>query len=304
MLTPYVGYLAQDISATPSRCRNRRRRPTIRHREEESAPASLAGDCGDFSDACQSGYTFFRRGTNTRSTADQFDTGHEWVYVVYDASKGPALASGTSYRTLAPGQATQTGTYFVRYDGATGTVNVGPKLLDDQTSGHQTYPDVSADGGILHALWWDSRNDPCYSPLRPIGNCADRTTVDSLDVYATKSFDHGATWATAVKVTDEMSNPNFEQFDNRQVPFGGDYLWITSLGDVSFGTWTDWRNTVQGVDPREKPEDGDAGTADVKQCRKVLTSLDKKGNTIKSWSSDLCPHDGGIDQDIYGDKTP
>jgi hypothetical protein len=110
--------------------------------------------------------------------------------------------------------------------------------------------------------------------------------------------------ATATKVTDEMSNPNFEQFDNRQVPFGGDYLWITSLGDVSFGTWTDWRNTVQGVDPRETPEDEDGSTADVKQCRDVLTTTDKKGNTVKAWSSDLCPHAGGLDQDIYGDRTP
>jgi hypothetical protein len=156
----------------------------------------------------------------------------------------------------------------------------------------------------LHALWWDSRNDRCYSAVRPIGNCGDGTTVDSLDVYATRSLDHGVTWAIATKVTDEMSNPNFEQFDNRQVPFGGDYLWITSLGDVSFGTWTDWRNTVQGVDPREDPEDADDSTADVEQCREVLTTKDKKGNTVKSWSSDLCPHDGGIDQDIYGDSTP
>ena len=218
--------------------------------------------------------------------------------------RGLLSIRGRAYGTLAPGQATQTASYFVRYNGATGTVDIGPKLLDDEASGHQTFPDVSADGGILHALWWDSRNDPCYSPLRPIGNCADRTTVNALDVYATKSLDHGTTWSTPLKVTDQMSNPNFEQFDNRQIPFGGDYLWITSLRDASFGTWTDWRNTVQGVDPREEPEDEDAGTADVKQCRKVLTSLDKKGNTIKSWSSDLCPHDGGIDQDIYGDKTP
>jgi len=32
--------------------------------------------------------------------------------------------------------------------------------------------------------------------------------------------------------------------------------------------------------------------------------MDKKGNTLKSWSGDRCPHTGGIDQDIYGDKTP
>jgi len=25
------------------------------------------------------------------------------------------------------------------------------------------------------------------------------------------------------------------------LPFGGDYLWITSRGDFAFGTWTDRR---------------------------------------------------------------
>jgi len=303
VLTPYVGYVAQDVSA-PVPAPLPQARPDDPASEEEGAPESLSADCGDFEDACEAGYTFFRRGTNTRSTADQFDREHEWVYVVYDASKGPALETGTTYGTLGTGKGTQTATYFVRYDGATGAVDIGPKLIDDETLGHQTYPDISADGGILHALWWDSRNDRCYSAVRPIGNCGDGTTVDSLDVYATRSPDRGATWAIATKVTDEMSNPNFEQFDNRQVPFGGDYLWITSLGDVSFGTWTDWRNTVQGVDPREDPEDADGSTADVEQCREVLTTKDKKGNTVKSWSSDLCPHDGGIDQDIYGDSTP
>ena len=149
VLAPYVGYLAQDISA-PEPMPQPQATPDDPASEDESTPASVAADCGDFGDACESGYTFFRRGTNTRSTADQFDRQHEWVYVVYDASKGPALDTGTSYGTLAPGEATQTASYFVRYNGATGAVDTGPKLLDDQPSGHQTFPDVSADGGTLH----------------------------------------------------------------------------------------------------------------------------------------------------------
>ena len=79
---------------------------------------------------------------------------------------------------------------------------------------------------------------------------------------------------------------------------------MTSLGNVAYAVWTDWRNTVQGVDPREVPEDEDAGTADVVQCRVVLTSTDRQGNTIKSWSGDRCPHAGGIDQNIYGNAAP
>jgi len=177
-------------------------------------------------------------------------------------------------------------------------------VIDDQTTGHQVFPDISADGGTLHAIWWDSRLDSCYSVLRPIGNCANRTTVASLDVFAAKSTDQGATWTGKTRVTDVSTNPNYEQFDNRAVPFAGDYLWVTSLGDTAYAVWTDWRNTVQGTDPRETPEDEDAGTADVVQCRDTIPVTDKKGNTINTWSGDLCPHAGGLDQNIYGDKSP
>ena len=58
---------------------------------------------------------------------------------------------------------------------------------------------------------------------------------------------------------------------------------------------TDWRNTVAGTDPRERTEDEDGRTADVRQCRTF---------TNGAWSSDLCPRDGGLDQNIYGDLTP
>ena len=109
------------------------------------------------------------------------------------------------------------------------------------------------------------------------------------------SHDFGLTWPTKSRLSDVTSNPNYEQFDNRSVPFAGDYLYLSSLNDFSFGTWTDWRNTVAGTDPRELPEDEDAGTADVHQCRTFTGGV---------WSGDLCPRDGGLDQNIYGDLTP
>jgi hypothetical protein len=304
LLVSYTGYAAQDVS-TPQPMPMPQSQPDDPASSDDTSASGSARDCGDFADACQSGYTFFRRATNTQTTADEYDPTHEWLYVVYDASKGPALDTGTTYGTLEVGKAAQTAAYFVRYDGATGKVDLGPTLLDDQAVGDQVFPDIGADGGVLHALWWDSRNDPCYSPIRPIGNCEDRSTVPSLDVFATSSTDQGAHWTPPVKLTDVMSNPNYEQFDNRADPFAGDYLTIASNGDSSFGTWTDWRDTVQGSDPRETPEDSDGASADVKQCRVVLTSApDKKGNTTTSWSSDTCPHMGGLDQNIYGDKTP
>ena len=189
--------------------------------------------------------------------------------------------------------ASQSGAYFVRYDGATGVATT-PKLIDAQPAGHQLFPAISVDGGVLHALWWDSRNDLNYSPQRPVGNDAAGNVGPSLDVFSSKSIDGGNTWRTAVRLTDTTTNPNFEQFSNRAVPFAGDYLWITSIGQFAFGVWTDWRNTVAGSDPREIGSLNEG--ADVKQCRTF--------NPVSGWSGDQCPHDGGIDQNIYGNGAP
>jgi len=254
-----------------------------------------ARDCGDFADHCQSGYTFFRRGTSTRSTADQYDAQHEWIYIVYDASKaGTEVDTGTTYGSLEPGRGSQSAVYFLRYDGASSTATA-PKLLDNQAAGHQTFPDISADGGVLHALWWDSRGDPCYSAARPIGNCANGSTTASLDVFATSSTNHGGSWITPTRLNGVRSNPNYEQFDGRLLPFAGDYLWITSLGTFAYGAWTDWRNTVAGVDQREGGSD-DNDNADVLQCRTQLAS--------GAFTGDTCPRNGGLDQDIYGNFAP
>jgi hypothetical protein len=296
LLQSFIGYDAQDVSSpepqpTPSR-------PDDPAGEEEPSQGGTARDCGAH---CQSGYTFFRRDTQVRATADQFDTAHpERFYVVYDATKpGTQTPTGTTYGSIEPGTGSQSGIFFLRVDGL-GGARSAPSLIDDQATGHQLFPDISADNpapatrGTLHTIWWDSRLDPCYSPTRPIGNCADRSTVPSLDTWAARSADFGATWS-ASRVSDVTTNPNYEQFSNRTVPFAGDYLYVSSVGDFSYGVWTDWRNTVQGADPRETPEDEDHATADVFQCRVLEAG---------TWSGDRCPRAGGLDQNIHGDKTP
>ena len=206
---------------------------------------------------------------------------------------------------MSSGVGSQSGVYFARVDGRTGATVAGPTLIDNQAVGHQLFPDISADtprtagatGTILHAIWWDSRLDPCYSRTRPVGNCADRSTVPSLDAWAATSANGGTSWTSRTRLSDVTSNPNYEQFANRTIPFAGDYLWVTSLGSFSFGVWTDWRDTVQGIDPREVPEDEDDATADVLQCR----TFDPATGV---WSGDTCPRAGGLDQNIYGDYTP
>jgi hypothetical protein len=282
-LAEYVGYNAADVAVS----------------------GGSARDCGDLSAACASGYSFMRLTSAPRSTADQnAPTSDESVYVAFHASiPGTEAPTGTTFGTLGldpSGTGSQAGAYFVRLDGATGAVT-SPKLIDgsDHTAnqGHQVWPDLSADSGVLHVLWWDSRNDQCYSPIRPIGACADRSAVPGLDVYATTSSDGGATFAAATRVSDVTTAPNYDQFSGRTVPFGGDYLWITSVGRASFGTWTDWRNTVAGSDPREgnTADDGPFGP-EVHQCRTLSSS--------GAFTGDTCPRAGGLDQDIYGDLTP
>jgi hypothetical protein len=262
--------------------------------DENTDASGAARDCGSLADHCKSNYTFFRRDTQVRSTADQADSSSENIYIVYDPSKpGTAVPTGTTYGSEGSGTGSQSGVYFVRYNGATGTAT-SPKLIDDEPVGHQLFPDIAVDGGVLHALWWDSRNDPAYSPARPVGNEADGTVVPSLDVFASTSTDRGASWTSSVRLTDFTTNPNYEQFDNRQVPFAGDYLWIDAEHGQTFGTWTDWRNTVAGSDPREPASDATGG--DVHQCR----ALQADG----SWGPDTCPRDGGLDQNIYGGHTP
>jgi hypothetical protein len=267
---------------------------------------AVAGFCGDFAFHCQSGYTFMRGGTQVRSTADQHDASHDYVYVVYDPSiPGTEVPSGTTYGSVTsedlPAQyhqnvGSQSGIYFFRLDGTTGA-HTTPTLIDDPRGhgGLQRFPDISVDGGTMHALWWDSRNDPCYSPQRPIGNCADGSTVASLDAFGASSSTATLAWSPSTRLSSVTSNPNWEQFGGRAFPFGGDYLYISSVGAFSYGVWTDWRDVVAGSDPREGG-DADADGADVMQCRAQ--------NADGSFGPDTCPYAGGLDQNIYGDVTP
>jgi hypothetical protein len=288
-------YDAQDVSGPqPTPAQTGRDDPPSPESGDAPEAGSLARDCGDFQDSCQSGYTFFRHTTTPRSTADQTDRAHEWIYIVYDPSKpGTEVSTGTTYGSITPGTGSQEAVYFTRLDGATGS-HTTPQLLDNEPVGHQLFADISANAGVLHALWWDSRYDTCYSPQRPLGNCADGSTVPALDVFATTSSNAGLSWAPATQVTDFTSNGNYEQFDGRAVPFGGDYLWVSSVGSFAFGTWTDWRDTLPGVDQRETEGSNDG--ADVLQCRTQTSS--------GAFTGDTCPRAGGLDQNIYGAQTP
>jgi hypothetical protein len=257
-------------------------------------------DCGDTISACRSGYTFFRADTTPRSATDQNNTSNENVYIVYDAAYGPDVPTGSTYGMVGPGVGSLSAVYYTVLDGETGQ-HTTPVLVDRPTKQHQLFPDIAVSAGIGHVLWWDSRHDSSCADAttcaaQPIGNTADRHVVqDALDTYATAFSLAGGPSASAVRLSDVSTNPNFEQFAGRTVPFAGDYLWIDSVGTRTYGVWTDWRDTVPGVDAREVAVDGTAEPnegADVLQCRATATA------------GDTCPRAGGLDQNIYGDLAP
>lgn len=259
-----------------------------------------ARDCGDgVGTACESGYTYFRADTGPRATSDQADTTHEWIYVAYEAIvPGTEVPTHTTFGWAdQQGAGGQSAVYYVRYDGATGA-HSAPQRISPITDGQQLFPDLAVDAGTVHALWWDTRNDvnndATTMKIRPPGNDALGNVGPSFDVYAATRPIDGGSWSADVRMTDVTSNGQYEQFGGRTVPFGGDYLWIDSKQGTTFGTWTDWRNTVAGTDQRETTQD-ETG-ADVLQCRHDI------GNGVMS--GDTCPRDGGLDQDIYGDYAP
>jgi hypothetical protein len=288
-LTEYISYDAQDVSDPTAEAPTSG--PDFEGAEGDEEAVGNARDCGVLESACASGYIFFRRTTSPRSSADQTAPANPWVYVVVDpVVPGSQVPTGTTYGATEVGVGGQSAAYAIRFNPLTGAKS-GLVRIAPEATGHQLFADVVADSGAVHVMWWDSRNDRCYSPARPVGNCADGTLVPSLDVFGTTLNRTTLAPAAITRVTDVTSNPNWDQFAGRTVPFAGDYLWIDSAAGLTFSTWTDYRNTVPGNDPRTADTRGD-----VQQCR-----TPRQDGTF---TGDTCPRAGGLDQNIYGDRSP
>jgi hypothetical protein len=95
------------------------------------------------------------------------------------------------------------------------------------------------------------------------------------------------TWSTPVNVNDTFTNPNYEQFGGRLVPFFGDYITVAAQGDTIGAVWTDQRNTVGAPDPS-----GDNDGADV-------AGSPEAGGTCTSSLTNCFDSTGGLDQNIY-----
>jgi hypothetical protein len=101
----------------------------------------------------------------------------------------------------------------------------------------------------------------------------------SLDVYAATLNPTTLAESGTARLTSFTSNPNWDQFSGRTVPFAGDSLWIDSAGGRTFATWTDYRNTVAGNDPRTTGTRGD-----VKQCRTQWGTAATPATPAPAWA--------------------
>ncbi|MEP6852213.1 MAG: sialidase family protein [bacterium] len=298
---PFESYDAADFAGNPAAAAEAHDQAY----ENADGPESEAGaesvgnsrDCGSGPFTCQSGFVFFRHDSQPRITADP-KASNQRVYLTYDATiPGTEQPSKTTYNTAEPAGSTlrvgQGGIYFASLSGTGGSWSK-PRLLAPTARGHQFFPDINADGGVLHAVWHDSRNDPAYSVQYPPGNngavrdaAGFATPTRGLDTYGASSTNAGTTWSVA-RLSTVSQMPNYEMFGDRRVPFHGDYNYVTSVGHVAYSVWTDTRQVVPGDDPRYVGGEG----FDVHQCR----TKDATG----TWGPDTCPNAGGVDQDIFG----
>jgi hypothetical protein len=266
---------------------------------EGPQPQQSARDCGDGPFLCQTGYVFGRVNSAPRNAADPVAGEGDELYVVIEATvAGTQRPTGTTYGTIVPGTASQAAIYFTKTEN--GGASWSPLTrIDPQSKGNQFYPDIDANGGRLHAVWQDTRVDTATGPdghwstvpfqnqhvaTNPPGSVSSGDAVQSF--YATSS-NGGASW-TSTLASSVAYELNWEQFGARDIPFFGDYNYISAVGSKVLMTWADGRDTVPGTDPRYTNGDGTDGF-EVLMC---VPPDNPNGNT--------CPNAGGFDQQIYG----
>jgi hypothetical protein len=267
------------------------------------APQNDARDCGDGPFVCQTGYVFGRANSSPRNAADPVAGEGDELYVVVEATvPGTQRPTGTSYGTIGSGTASQGSVYFTKTENGGQTWSPLTRI-DPQPKGNQFYPDIDANSGRLHVVWQDTRVDTATGPdghwstvpfqnqhvaANPPGSTSTGGAVQSF--YAA-SGTGGSSWTTML--ASSVAYPlNWEQFGNRDIPFFGDYNYISAVGSKVLMTWADGRDTVPGTDPRYTNGDGTDGF-DVFQTRACSGMPPVCG-------ADTTPNAGGLDQQIYG----
>jgi hypothetical protein len=126
--------------------------------ESDAEPSSAgdARDCGSGSDACQSGFVFFRHDSQPRVTADPSGDA-KTLWIVYDATRpGTEVSSDTTYNTalFAPDGTLMVGqgAIYINKTVDGGRTWSTPLRLAPTSVGHQFFPDINVDAGRLYAV--------------------------------------------------------------------------------------------------------------------------------------------------------
>ena len=224
-------------------------------------------------------------------------------------------AKAGSYFSAGPGLVGQSVVYVARSVNDGASWSVGP--VETPAKGHQFFPDIDAHAGELGIVWQDNRG-PTYDVQYPTGNTRDaqeraisarRQIVNTFLASWT-----GTAWSPAQRVSTVGHQSQYEMFSSRDLPFHGDYNWI-SLAERPDGTvigymsWTDNRDLVVGADPRETLTQGGFNDGfDVLQCRIDLGAPASPSTfpgvplarSDAPFTGDNCGNAGGFNQNIYG----
>jgi len=233
---------------------------------------SGARDCGDGPFACPTGFTFPRfdlAGPTITTVVVNGVTQVDMAFQVKQAS-GQGQIEFTSSDNGGTSWSAQ--------------ILVDPHLT---TGGHQFFPWITASAGRINAVYYDSSGDPNYLPTRPPCNSWSGAGYACLNVRYSESMDGGLTW-THTQVNNVSTNPNYEQFGGRRIPFFGDYIMVSAVGNTVAAVWTDSQNVVGAADLAGKDNDGDDVAGDP-----------ETGGTCTSSFTTCFDVTGGLDQNIY-----
>ena len=125
--------------------------------------------------------------------------------------------------------------------------------------GHQLTPSIAVAGGRLSIVWYDSRNEPAFTPSGPVsGQCPPGATTGrrctGMDVFYNQAETAAAgrlVFGSELRVTDRSFNPNLFGSIKAITPFIGDYITVVSDAVNAYVVWTDNRDINPSANAQE-----------------------------------------------------